>query len=492
MLLYIGIAALILTLLVKFVFKADKNILMSFVQNYCGALFIFSGLVKAVDPLGTAYKMEDYFNEFYYTLEPTWLSFLNPLITTMHDYSIYFSVFMIVFEIVLGIMLILGVKPKLTAWLFFLLILFFLVLTGFTYLTGYVPGEVNFFSFSEWGPYVKSNMKVTDCGCFGDFIKLEPYTSFLKDVALLVPAIYFIWRNKDMHQLWSSSLRGLSVVVSSVGLLIYCLSNFSWDLPHLDFRPFKNGADIAQIREAETESASNVQILAYRLKNAKSGKVEEIPSAQYLSMLSEGQYKKEDGWEVIEQVLSEPAIPETKISEFFIEDFEGNDLNDTYLANPEYKLQVISHKMYADDQVTRVEVKRDTILKIDTIINKLDTSFVESIKDIVERKEENVDYIWDKSYMDDFREIVAPLAVAAKKDGLDMAITLGGATVPMAVDFATELAIPVNYESADNILLKTIVRSNPGFVLWKDGKIVHKWHKANMPTYDELKSKYLK
>ena len=60
----VGIAAVLLTLLVGFVFKKQKNWLMTFVQNYCGALFLFSGWVKAVDPLGTAYKMEQYFGEF--------------------------------------------------------------------------------------------------------------------------------------------------------------------------------------------------------------------------------------------------------------------------------------------------------------------------------------------------------------------------------------------------------------------------------------------
>jgi uncharacterized membrane protein YphA (DoxX/SURF4 family) len=149
----------------------------------------FFGLGQSSGPLGTAYKMEQYFAEFQGTFEDTTLSFMAPLFPTLSEYAIGFSVGMIVFEIILGLMLLLGSWPKVTAWAFFLLVLFFTFLTGFTYLTGYVPEGVNFFQFGQWGPYVETNMKVTDCGCFGDFIKLEPKTSFLKDIFLLVPSL---------------------------------------------------------------------------------------------------------------------------------------------------------------------------------------------------------------------------------------------------------------------------------------------------------------
>ncbi|NNE14998.1 MAG: DoxX family membrane protein, partial [Saprospiraceae bacterium] len=146
----IGIVAIIITLIVGFVMKGHKSWLMTFLQNYCGVLFIFSGWVKAVDPLGTAYKMEQYFDEFYTTFEPTWFGFIAPIFPVFSKYAIWFSVFMIIFEIVLGIMLLIGAKPKITSWAFLILVAFFTVLTGFTYLTGYVPGDANFFQFGSW------------------------------------------------------------------------------------------------------------------------------------------------------------------------------------------------------------------------------------------------------------------------------------------------------------------------------------------------------
>jgi uncharacterized membrane protein YphA (DoxX/SURF4 family) len=159
---YIAIVAFGLTIFMTLVLKIGKSYLMSYLQNFAGILFIFSGWVKAVDPLGTAFKMEDYFAEFEATFSGTAANFIAPLFPFLSAYSIAFAIFMIILEIVLGIMLIIGDRPKWTSWVFFLLLIFFAFLTGFTFLTGYVPMDQNFFSFSTWGEYKVSNMRVTD------------------------------------------------------------------------------------------------------------------------------------------------------------------------------------------------------------------------------------------------------------------------------------------------------------------------------------------
>ncbi len=200
MLIGIGIAALLI-LAAQYLFKAKpESIWMSFLQNFVGVLFLFSGWVKAIDPLGTAYKMEQYFAEFESAFEPTWFGFIAPVFPVLNEYAISFSVIMIVFEIVLGLLILLGIYRKLAVWAFFLLVVFFTILTGFTYLTGYVPQDGTFFDFSSWSTYAKSNMKVTDCGCFGDFIKLEPKVSFFKDIFLLIPSVLFLlFFHEDAH-----------------------------------------------------------------------------------------------------------------------------------------------------------------------------------------------------------------------------------------------------------------------------------------------------
>ncbi|HOY15567.1 MAG TPA: hypothetical protein PLY70_20615 [Saprospiraceae bacterium] len=78
-------------------------------------------------------------------------------------------------------------------------------------------------------------------------------------------------------------------------------------------------------------------------------------------------------------------------------------------------------------------------------------------------------------------------------DGNEVSILTGGLGTEATKAFEEQLAIDgVRYFTADNILLKTIIRSNPGIVLWKDGKIVYKWHKKQLPAFSEVKSKYIK
>ena len=251
---YIGIVALIFTLLIVFVLKKHKSVVMTYFQSFTGILFIFSGWVKAVDPMGTAFKMDDYFAEFNVAFSDSIFSFLAPIFPFLANYSLAFAIFMIIFEIILGVMLLFGDRPKLTSWLFFLLVLFFTALTGYTYLTGYVPLESTFFKFGTWGEYKATNMRVTDCGCFGDFIKLDPKISFYKDVFLLIPAVYFLFRWDDMHVLISKRSRNLILAVSTIFLILYCIYNFHWNEPHVDFRPFKNGTMLLVINFLQPRS----------------------------------------------------------------------------------------------------------------------------------------------------------------------------------------------------------------------------------------------
>lgn len=486
--------ALGLTLLTGFLYKkVHKSWLMSFAQYFTGVLFVFSGFVKAVDPLGTAYKMEQYFNEFYYTFQDTWFSFLAPVFPFFNNYTIIFSVFMIVFEIILGMMLIMGMKGKLTGWLFLLLVGFFTFLTGFTYLTGYVPEGVNFFSFGSWGEYKATNMKVTDCGCFGDFIKLEPKTSFLKDVFLLIPAIFFVFRYKDMHQWFTKNIRFGIIGLSTIGLLIYCFSNYVWDIPHADFRPFRIGTDVASIKEQEQDAQANVQIIAWKLKKEDSDKIVELPNDQYMKSLST--YNKANGWSVVEQVKSEPLMKTTKISDFDIKDFEDNEVTYEYLEDEGYHFMIVSHKMYSGgDPQTITITKQDTTYVTDTIltVDNTEPQIIKSISEISTSEIEKVDYIWDESWLNDFTTIIKPLAEQSMKDGHKFSVVFGGGTQQMVEDFASETNIKADYYQADDILLKTIVRSNPGIVLWKEGKIIYKWHKNKLPSYESIKSEFIK
>lgn len=483
LLIYVGIAAAILTALVYFVFKKRESPVMSYVQNFCGALFIFSGWVKAVDPLGTAYKMEQYFDQFEAVAQGTAMSFLAPMFPFLSSYAIQFSVFMVVLEIVLGIMLIIGQKPKLTAWIFFLLVVFFTILTGFTFLTGYVPGDVNFFEFGSWAEYDKNNMKVTDCGCFGDFIKLEPKISFYKDIFLLLPSIFFLMKSKAMHVLFNRGVRNGIVLTTTVGLLAYCMSNYVWDIPHKDFRDFKVNRDVAERRQLERDAMADLQILAYKMENKETGEKVELPYAEYLQRFKEFPSEQWD----LEQVYSEPTIKETKISTFDIFALEdGHNLADDILEGEDPVLMIVAHKLNGSGSPA-TKVVRDTIYQVDSLLQDDGTyQTIRNVKRIDEEAVEYIDYIWEDGYAKRYRDVVIPFAKKAQEAGVKVIAAIGSADETQIRDFQKDLDFDVTYGTADDILLKTIVRSNPGMVLFDDGVILNKWHHNKLPSFEEV------
>lgn len=493
LLFWVGVIS-VATTIAMLVFAKDriKNLAISFLQNYVGILFLVSGAVKAVDPLGTAYKMEQYFAEFEATFEGTWLNFLSGIFPKLAEVSIGFSVVMIIFELVLALMLILGTRKKLTSYAFFLLVVFFTALTGFTYLTAYVPSGVNFFEFSAWVPYKETNMRVTDCGCFGDFIKLKPFTSFLKDVFLLIPGVLFIFARKQMHEISSAKVRDIVSFGSIPVLLIYCFSNYVWDIPHKDFRPFAIGKDVRTTKELEMEAQANVQVLGYILskKDEDGNTIEtaEMSMEQYLADYKN--YPKADGWSA-EQITSKPSIEATKISDFEVQDLDGNDATDQILYDEEYAIMLVAHKLkYEQEQVP--VVLTDTITRLDTIQVNPDSMYIqESIVEVVEKDGVETSYTWSADVLEKYKSTAVPFIQAAQAAGISCYEVVGLTDAKMLEAFQEELGISMPFYMADDILLKTIVRSNPGFVLWKDGKIVHKWHIKKLPDFESVKNTYM-
>ncbi len=173
--------------------------------------FIFSGFVKLVDPLGSAYKFEEYFGADVLNLE-----FLSP-------FALQFSIILILAEIMLGVMLLVGFKRKTTVWSLFLISLLFLFLT--------------------W--YSAYYDKVTDCGCFGDAITLTPWETFYKNVILIVMVFYLVIRVYDIQPIATETFaKTVSVIsfIAFVGIAFYVLRY----LPIIDFRPYAIGKNIQE------------------------------------------------------------------------------------------------------------------------------------------------------------------------------------------------------------------------------------------------------
>lgn len=482
----VAIVALLLTLLIGFGFKKHRSWVMSYLQNFCGVFFLFSGWVKAVDPMGLGFKMADYFAAFDTTFSETWFSFITPLFTFLSNIKFSFSTSMIVFELILGVMLIVGSRSKFVIWAFWGMVAFFTLLTGYTFLTGYVPSDVNFFSFSQWGEFKDSNMQVTDCGCFGDFLKLKPYTSFLKDVALMFPATLFLFRHKDMHQLFSPGLRtGLGVLTGGAAL-VYCLSNFIWDIPHADFRPFKRGVNVHTQKQIELDAIAAVPIIAYELKSKASGEVTTIPYDQYIKDFKK--YPKEE-YE-FEQVLGEPTLEPTKIMEYAINDLEGYEVTEELLTDEKPSVMIVSYEMKAKGKPAMRMVK-DTLISVDTVLTEDGTTqYVQNIDDIISREEKYTDYEWEPHFFEKYAEIIKPFADDAAAAGYDVYAVIGGGDKKMLDQFKQDTGLNIDFYSADAILLKTIVRSNPGPVLWQNGTILDKWHVSKLPDFATVKVKH--
>jgi uncharacterized membrane protein YphA (DoxX/SURF4 family) len=492
-----AITGAILTWLMR---SRSTNLLMSFLQYFCGVWFIFSGLVKAVDPIGTAYKMEDYFVQFESTFEglTNFMKGLAPMFPALSEKSTGFAIFMVIFEIVLGVMLIVGWRRKLTAWLFFLLVVFFTLLTGFTFLTGYVPSEANFFDFAKWGSYVKEQMRVTDCGCFGDFIKLDPRISFYKDLGLLIPAFLFLFRSKWMHQLFDGK-RSWIVGGATVLTLLVCYQNTHMNLPMVDFRPFKIGNNIREIKAMEEKARSNVQVTGWVLENTNTGQVVTFNEPDPSKITYYKTYAKADGWKVKDQIKTEPFIEkdgqkilviETKISQFAVEDASNNEMTEEILTEPGYSLMIVAYHLEGT-MVKEIYSVQDTIWAMDTIQVTKDSMAVVKRFSYTKNSEATREVFEPETHYGSlFKDQVNPVADAAKKAGWKVYAITTFADAQKGIEMGEKTGATYPFYRADDKLLKTIIRANPGLVVLKDGQVVGMYHHRHLPAADALLGQY--
>ena len=174
-----------------------------------GLLFIFSGLIKANDPLGLSYKMQEFFD--------VWgMSFFN-------DYTLALSLVMNTLEIVAGVALLIKFPYKQTLWLLLGLIVFFTFLTGYALFSG----------------------KIKTCGCFGDCIPLTPQTSFIKDILLFICIVILLFTQKKVKVNMHLAL-GISILLCATFLVGYGQRQVLIHLPIIDCLPYKQGNDIKE------------------------------------------------------------------------------------------------------------------------------------------------------------------------------------------------------------------------------------------------------
>jgi len=292
------------------------RIAVAVIRILVGILFIFSGLVKANDPLGLSYKMKEFFEKWNEGLEQGSLLFKNILINLfqfLHDHSLSLSIFMIAFEILAGVALLLGWRMKVFSWLLLLLILFFTFLTGYAFYSG----------------------KFTNCGCFGDCIPITPQTSFLKDIVLTILIVFLFVNRKKIRPYLSSKTNFwimAAVTVFSFGLQWYALSY----LPLVDCLPFKKGNNIAE--KMKPPAGSVQDSFAIRFVYEKGGKQFEFSPTELPADLNSYTFKDRID-KLVRKGNAEPPIKGFSLTgrEFFDSTAgkaKRNDSTDIILSEP--------------------------------------------------------------------------------------------------------------------------------------------------------------
>jgi uncharacterized membrane protein YphA (DoxX/SURF4 family) len=350
-----------------------------------GLVFIFSGFVKGVDPLGTVYRMNDYF-----------IVFGIPWAT---QFSLFLTIFLCTLEFILGISLLFNLRIRFTAWPLLLMMIYFTILTFFDAVLNLVP----------------------DCGCFGEAIKLTNVQTFLKNLVLMAMIItIFISRKKFMGFLSAKteSVVLLLFIFAFAGMSVYSYRH----LPLIDFMAWKVGNQVNKM-----SSEPGKVYMTY--KNIKTGEDEEYLFPDYPW--------NDSVWMAERKFVSRRDVnPNTEPAMFLkVEDEAGNDVTGNVIENPDFQFILVAWDLAATD--------KKAFLKI------------------------------------------LPFYKKAEADGFSF-ICLTATDFPGIRNFRLANGTAFEFYSADDVVLKTMVRSNPGLILIKNGKVIGKWHYNDFPLYEEV------
>lgn len=268
------------------------KILLGIVRIIVGVLFIFSGLVKANDPSGLSYKMQEFFDVW------GW-SFLN-------DYSLAFALLMNTFEIVAGVAVLLGWRMRLFSWLLLILIIFF------TFLTGYA---------------VLHPDKIKTCGCFGDCLPLTPMQSFIKDLILTVLILFIFIKRNVIRPLFSTTINAVLLSAS----LLFCIIAQAYVLKHLpvvDCLPYKPGNNI--VEKMKIPEGALPDSFAITFKYKKAGKDVEFDMNNFPADFNDSTYQFVDRY----QKLIRQGTALAPITDFNLVSLSGTDTTAAILDQP--------------------------------------------------------------------------------------------------------------------------------------------------------------
>ena len=351
---------------------------VGFSRIFVGILFIVSGLIKLNDPVGFSFKLEEYFSQGVLDL-PVFM-----------PWALTIAIIVVIIEVILGVALLIGYRPKLTVWALLAMIVFF------TFLTFYSA----YFN------------KVTDCGCFGDAVKLTPWESFTKDVILLVLIVVLLIGIKYIKPLFSNKPNIGILGISLLACVVFC--NYVLNhLPAKDFRPYKIGANIEAGMNIPPNAPKPIYEYAWRFKVNGGEKI----------MVTNGDYPTVDGEFIDVKTTEIQKGYEPPIHDFTIER-GGADFTLAQLQEP--KLIMV------------------------------------------------VAYDLAKSDLEAFKEVKAVTEKAKAKGYKVIGMSASGEERGNAV--SNEYDLGFDFYFTDETTLKTIVRSNPAVLVLEKGTIKQKVH----------------
>jgi len=304
---------------------------------FVGVLFIISGFIKLNDPLGFSYKLQEYFSP-----DVLNIPFLEP-------YALMISVLVVVFEVVLGVFLLIGYKPKFTVWSLLLMIVFFSFLTFYS-------------AYFD---------KVKDCGCFGDALKLTPWGSFTKDIVLLFFILILFFGMSHIKPIFNKLKTTILALLSFI-LSFWFGYHVLMHLPTIDFRPYKIGVSIIDGMTVPDDAPK--PIVEYYWKFNTNGE-ENIVTTKGSYPTVEGDFISVDT-KVIEEGYQPPVV------DFSIEGNDG-DLTDQYL-NEDKLIMIVSYSLenIEKDGAEKLKYFSDEALKKGYIVIGLTASGEEAKQNI--------------------------------------------------------------------------------------------------------------
>jgi hypothetical protein len=350
-----------------------------------GIVFIFSGTVKAIDPLGTVYKLQDYFQAFN-------LGFLK-------DLALILAILLCTAEFIAGFSVLFNIRQKYGIWIVMLF------MTIFTPLT---------FVLAMTNP-------VSDCGCFGDAIHLTNWQTFAKNIILLIPALFLFITRKEIST-WSGITREWATVsIIAIFFFVFIFYNLRY-LPAIDFLPYKTGTHIADKMVIPEGMPGDKYETTFFY--SKAGEIKEFTLDNYPA--------NDTSWKFIDHkyvIVSKGYEP--PIHDFSLTSINGDDLTEQILSSGKYTLLMISKKLgEAEPELLRKGFE----LGYYCMGNLVDF------------------YVITASGSDEIRKF---------NNGISFCL-------------------------ADETTLKTMIRANPGYILLKDGTILHKWSWAAVPGKEKI------